>query len=264
MRHSLGIALALVVSAFAQASAADTAADIVKEMKAALEPERPSLRKLTITTNSPFKNDSTRFVAAQARKRTPAGERVVTVLLAPDGPRGIAWLIQEGKDQTVQWLWTPVVGRVRKLFPLPGYEAFVESDFTYSDLGLVDLNATPTLLGDDTLNGRKTHRVQVVPASNWYYSRIVSWVDADSHFPLKREFYDSAGQLWKVETFDRVTDIQGMPTVLHFRMENLQEKVSTDIEVTGVQYGTDVPDSLFEVGQLPKTAAAPIWGTLGP
>lgn len=266
MRHSTRIALVLLIAAVAGhgsvTAAADTAADIEQRMKTALEPTQPSLRKLTITTSSPFKSDGARFVAAQARKRTPDGARVLTLLLAPEGPRGIAWLIQEQKDQTVQWLWTPVVGRVRKLVPLPGYEAFVESDFTYADLGLVDSKATYTLLGDDTLDGRKTHKLQAVPASTWYYSRVVIWVDADSHLPIRREFYDPAGQLWKVETL-RFTDIQGVPTVLHRRMENVQDKTSTDIEVNSVQYGADIPDSLFDVGQLPKVAGAPIWGKLG-
>ncbi len=238
-------------------------ADLVARMKAVLEPEQASLRTLTISTTSPLRSQTTRVVAGQARKRTAEGERVVTVMLGQDGPRGISWLIQETPQQTTQWLWLPVVGRVRKLIPLPGYESFVGSDFTFADLGLVDLHSTYSLLGEDTVGGRKVYRIQAVPASTWFYSRIVTTVDAVTGFPLMRDYYDPANQRWKVETFDRIAEVQGVPTVLHQRMENLQEKGSTDLEVSGVQYGAAVPDALFAVDQLPRAAASPLWATLG-
>jgi len=262
------VALALALgAALAQpaASAAGTpaVADLVSRMKAVLEPAQPSLRKLTIRTSSPWKGEYQQFVAGQARKRGAAGARVVTVLLAPADQRGTGWLVQESPQETLQWLWVPYVSRVRKLYPLPGYEAFLESDFTYADLGLVDMHAKYTLLGEETLGDKTVYRVQAVPAEQWYYSRIVSWMDAASGFPLKREFYASGGDLWKVETFDQVTEIQGVPTVLRRRMDNIQEKTTTEITVSSVRYGADIPDSLFEVGQLPTTSSAPIWSSVG-
>jgi hypothetical protein len=148
---------------------------------------------------------------------------------------------------------------VRKIVPLDGQEAFLGSDFTYYDLGIVDRHAQHRLLGEETHDGVRAYRVEEIPRSRWYYSRLVTWVAVESGFPIEREFYDPAGQLWKVERFEQITAIDGVPTVLRMRMEDRLQQGSTVIDVSGVRYGADVPDALFEPAALPDTAAAPIW-----
>jgi hypothetical protein len=189
--------------------------------------------------------------AGQARKRVNGGGRMVTVLQSPQDLRGIAWLLQDGPGETVQSLWEPYIRRVRKLIPVEGEQAFLGSEYTYGDLGMVNLHATYTLLGEEKLDGVKAYRIQEVPRSQWYYAQIVNWIAADTFFPLKREFYDPSNTLWKVETFGQVTKINGVPTVLRQSMVDKQTGGSTVIDTTDVRYGIEVPDSLFDPRQLP-------------
>src|SRR5262249_57366840 len=141
-------------------------------------------------------------------------------------------LIQVGPTQSTQWVWDPIFRRVRTLIPLEGFEAFLSSDFTYADLGLVDLHSTYKLLGEEQHDGVRAYKVQEVPHSQWYYTRIVTWIAADSSFPLERQFYDPANQLWKVEHFDQVTEINGIPTVLRRPIDDRHTPRSTEINPT--------------------------------
>ncbi|HLK10578.1 MAG TPA: outer membrane lipoprotein-sorting protein [Candidatus Binatia bacterium] len=264
----MAVSIRLVVAALllqvpTRVLAAPTVDAIVARMHAVLEPDKPSLRRLVLHITGQG-GETTEWIAGQARKRIKGGERVATVVLAPESMRGTAFLVEEGKHEDVKWLWNPAIRRVRKIIPLDGQQAFLGSDFTYYDLGIVDRHAQHRLLGEETHDGVRAYRIEEIPRSRWYYSRLVTWVAVDSGFPIERDFYDAAGQLWKVEGFEQITDIDGVPTVLRMRMQDRLQQGSTVIDVSGVRYGADVPDSLFEPGALPDTAAAPIWQGLGP
>src|SRR5579871_4753510 len=239
----MAVSIRLVVAALllqvpTRVLAAPTVDAIVARMHAVLEPDKPSLRRLVLHITGQG-GETTEWIAGQARKRIKGGERVATVVLAPESMRGTAFLVEEGKHEDVKWLWNPAIRRVRKIIPLDGQQAFLGSDFTYYDLGIVDRHAQHRLLGEETHDGVRA-------------------------YPIERDFYDAAGQLWKVEGFEQITDIDGVPTVLRMRMQDRLQQGSTVIDVSGVRYGADVPDSLFEPGALPDTAAAPIWQGLGP
>jgi Outer membrane lipoprotein-sorting protein len=234
--------------------------ELVAKTRAAVWPAQPSVRQLTVKVTTPqFGGEVTESIARQARKKAADGGRMLTVVQSPAGAQGMAWLIQEGPKQSTQWVWDPVFRRVRTLIPLEGYEVFLSSDFTYADLGLVDLHSTYKLLGEEQHDGVRAYKVQEVPRSQWYYTRIVTWIAIDSSLPLERQFYDPANQLWKVERYDQVTEINGIPTVLHRRMEDRQTGTSTDINVSEVRYGIDIPDALFDPAKLPQAAASPAW-----
>lgn len=251
----LALALCAATPAAAQPPSADA---LAQKMRALVWPEKPSLRKLTVRISGTF-GEASQWICGQARKKMPEGGRMVTTVLAPADSKGIAWLVQEGAGGSVQWAYEPMIRRVRKLFPLPGYEAFLGSDFTYADLGLVDEQPTYSFLGEEQHDGVAAYKIQAVPKSQWYYARIVTWIAKDSGFPLERQFYDPANQLWKIQRFVQVTAVDGIPTVLEMSMEDKQAGTRTDIDVSEVRYGVDIPDTLFDPMALPKTATASVW-----
>ncbi|NOT55512.1 MAG: outer membrane lipoprotein-sorting protein [Deltaproteobacteria bacterium] len=81
--------------------------------------------------------------------------------------------------------------------------------------------------------------------------------------PLKREYYDPAGALWKVETFEKITVIDGIPTLLLVRMADVRAGFTSELRVSEVRYNTDLPDSLFDPTQLAGAADADVWRNLG-
>jgi len=254
--------LLLAVPAVASPPDAQT---ILKQMKAALEPERPSIRTFTFTVHS--EGADVQWTARQARKKLPDGSRMLTVILAPADVEGTAMLLWEPKDgRNEQWYYVPTVRRVRRVGPVSAYESFLGSDFTLADLGFVDLRDRQVrLLGEEKLGSTSTYKLEEVLAGTRYYvSRIVTWVAEDSMLPLRRDYYDPANELWKTEFFEEITVIDGTPTVLQFRMQDKMENTSTTLRVSGVRYDTPVPDDLFDPQRLPVVSKHPLWRSTAP
>jgi hypothetical protein len=233
---------------------------LVSKMKAALEPPKSSLRQIKLSISGED-GGTTQWTLAQARKTIDGQSRMLNVVLAPADDRGIASLVLDGKPP-VTALYVPAVRRVRTLVPLGGYEPVLGSDFTYADLGFVRLNDKYAYVGAEKKNGKDAWKVEQVIDNPWYYSKIVSWIDQGTMLPVERDYYDPAGQLWKVETFENVATIDGQPVALKVKMQDKTTGGTSVIDVSNLRFGLDVPDSLFQRDGLPAVAKAPIWAGL--
>ena len=145
--------------------------------------------------------------------------------------------------------------------PVEAYESFLGTDFTLADLGFVNMHDRAfTLLGDQSIDSRPAYQVQEVLAGpHYHYSRIVNWVAKDSMLPLRRDYYDAAKQLWKMERYEDETVLDGVPTVLRIRMEDKMQNTSTELRVSKVQYDAQIPDDLFDPDNLPQASQHPLW-----
>jgi outer membrane lipoprotein-sorting protein len=241
------------------AADAPSGAEIIQRMKAALEPSRPSIRKLVFTVTT--EGESVQIVARQARKSTPDGNRMALVVTEPQDARGIAWLVFEPKGgKTVQWIYSTMVRRVRKILYIDSNEHFLGTEFTFADLGYVHLDTTNNLLGEEMVGNTETYKVeQVIPQERFYYSRILVWVSKANLLPVRREYYDPTGALWKVETFDSTAVINGVPTVLSVTMTDVAQNTSTRLDVSEVAFDVTIPDEVFRPAGLVTLADNPIW-----
>jgi hypothetical protein len=248
----------MFMSAPSKALAQSPVVDIVKKMKEAFEPVRPSIRKVDITMTS--EGETIHWVAREAMKQFPDGKRMVLVMLKPKEVEGNAYIIWEPKEKlSAVWTYMPVLRRVRELVGVDAYEHFLGADFTYADLGFVRLHPQYRLLGEEDHGGQKTYKIEEnVPAERAYYSRVITWVSKDSMLPIQRDYYDVAGTLWKTETFEEAI-IDGAPTPIRIQMKDLLGKSSTELRVSDVRYNVEVPDALFDPMKLPTAASSPVW-----
>jgi hypothetical protein len=234
---------------------------LVKQMKQAFEPNRPSTRKVVISVTD--MGQTIQFEGRVARKLLADGKRQVIVMTAPVDVRGTAILIAEPKEPTkasVMWLYAPVIRRVRKLLPIDAYDHFLDTDFTYADLGYVRIHDRYKYLGTTDVGGVMAYKIdEKIPQEEWYYSHVVTYIAELNKLPVKREYYDPAGALWKTEVFDNITDIDGIATVLHASMKDVQAGTGTDLIVSEVRYDVEVPDSIFDPMKLNQLADHPLW-----
>jgi hypothetical protein len=264
MPSDLASVALLFLAASRSVAGAPDAPTIVGHMKEALEPARASTRKLTIVVSGEM-GEPAQWIAGQAREQRGDGKRMLTVVLAPEAERGIAILFQDrGTKPDRQWVYVPAVRRVREISRPETYQAFLNTDFTFADLGFVSPRERYELLGRESRDGVQAYKVQAVPHEQWYYSRIVTWVAADSWLPLRREFHDPAGLVWKVETWGDVTRIDDVPIPLLDRMEDVRQKGSTEMRVSDVLWDREFPADFFEPRNLPSAADAPLWNAAPP
>jgi hypothetical protein len=261
--RTLRVALACTLLAAASALAAPPdAATLATRMKAALEPERSSVRQMTLTISGIGGPGGveTKYTVVQARKKIDGRARMLTAITAPASDRGIASLVEDG-DKThvdVVAVWLPMIRRVRTLTPLGQNEAFLGSDFTYADLGLVDMKGTYSVGSATEKNGTKVWELQVIPAQPWYYSKVVAFLDQNTLLPIERDYYDPSGHLWKVETFSDVTVVDGTPVAFTVRMEDREAKSWSTMVTQSVKFDVDLPDELFKADGLPTALESPV------
>ena len=262
MRVIFALLVAVIVAvAPAAGQSPPDAKTLVKQMKEAFEPARPSTRKVAVSVNDSGR--TVRFVGWVARKTVAGGRRQVIVMTEPPDVRGTALLMIEPQDASKppsMSLYSPIIRRIRKLVPIDTYTHFLDTDFTYADLGYVRVHDRYKLVGEADVNGMRVYKVEEkVPHDEWYYSRVITYIAESGKLPLRRDYYDAAGALWKTETFDTITTIDGVPTVLHAVMKDVQAGTSTDLAISEVRYDVDVPDAVVDPQKLPQLADNPVW-----
>lgn len=264
MRRLRTLIGALIVTAVPLAAqAAPPASVVLQKMKEAFDPSHPSTRTMTITVDN--LGDTQKFVARQARKQMADGRRMTTVVMEPAELRGTAFLVFEPKNQTkptVMWMYMPFVRRVRKVIAVDNYEHFLGTDFTYADLGFsfMRVHKNYRVSGPVQHAGSTAYKVDAkMPPEAMYYSHIVTWAAQSTMLPLERDYYDPTGRLWKKETFDSVSTINGLPTILHVQMKDLDANTSSDLAISQVTYDVELPDTLFDPDHLPKLTDNAQW-----
>ena len=259
---SVAFALFVLLGAGRGVAAPPDVKTIIANMKQAMEPAPASLRKVRLTVAQEGATSS--ITLGEARAKGADGNRILAVVLAPADLRGTAYLTleQPASNADKLWVYVPAIGRVREVVSPEAYSAVLNSDFTYADLGFVTNRSKYSLLGEETTNGVHVYKIQAVPPQTWYYARVVTTVAADSSLPIDRTYYDPANELWKVERFQGVSTIDGVPTALTTTMDDMQSKSRSTLEVTDLRYGAQVPDALMRPESLPQAVASPVWASL--
>jgi Outer membrane lipoprotein-sorting protein len=266
LRRILNLTIAILVlvtcAATTGASAAEPdAASIVKRMKLALEPARPSVRVMTLKVKSSG-GFAAQWTLGQARAHVSGSDWMLTTVLKPADAKGITFLAKEKPGEAaVEYWYLPAVHLVRELTPLAGYEPFFGTDFTYQDLSFVRLGGHEKLAGTETHNGVKAYKLEEALANNPYFSKAVTWVAVDTGLPVERDFYDVDGKLFQKESFEKVSTIDKVPTIMKIVMSNVQSGGSSEIEATGVKYDKQAPVELFNPKHLANVASDSFWKT---
>jgi len=263
----IGTLFALVLMAGAVTAKERDPARLMAAMQDAMVPGQSQLTRVAVSLYRDGAQAPTRtWQALVARQRFDDGPRTAIAMMAPEAARGSAMLTAPRPDDgdIGLWLFSPSERRARQLAPLQADRHFLVTDFNYGDLGLAKRRfVEPRLLGEEIIDGRKTWKVEVAPADDWYYSRIITWIAQDTMLPLKREYYDRAFRLWKVvEVRDAVVD--DVPTILGMQVHDVQTNSRSDWTVRAVSYdgrGVDKADlSAAALGELPQQ---PFWQVVG-
>jgi outer membrane lipoprotein-sorting protein len=77
------------------------------------------------------------------------------------------------------------------------------------------------------------------------FSYYVVTVDAQTFLPRKAEYYDKNGKLYRVISAVEVRDVEGFPTIVKMKSEDLNAKASTVTEFTKMDYNTGLSDDTF-------------------
>lgn len=152
-----------------------------------------------------------------------------------------------------QHMYIPLIKRAIQIADETRKQAFLGSDFYISDLVAPELDSYEyKYVGEDELLGRKCKLVEAIPKrpENELYSKTIGCVDTTDMIVLRTQLFDKKGELLKVSTIRKLEKIDGIWTAMEQEMENVQEKTTSTISITSIQYHVELPDDVFTRARL--------------
>jgi len=250
MIRRLGVAVALTVLAWAAwAWAAELDGyGIVQKMAEQNESQSAVTSAKLIIID---KNGGQRVRELIMRTKEKNGLRhTVTTFTAPPDVRGSKFLVIEQKNaDDDQRIYLPALKRVRRIASADKGGSFMGSTFAYADLRSYDADTgTHQRLADAAIDGQDCFVVQSVPKKpdDFIYSKLIYWVRKDNFLPIKGEFYDKKGALWKtliVADVERRAD--GTWIARETTMRDVQKSTATVLELGDYELGAKIDDTYF-------------------
>lgn len=241
-------AMALFLSLLPGAALAEDAASLVRQSQDAFYSAgtdlnaRVKMRLLTKDGQQRLRD------LTMLRKNGEAGEQKYFMYFhSPADVAGTTFMVYKfpNRDDD-RWLFIPAINLVNRIAARDSRSSFVGSDFTYEDVSGRDLSADAhTLVKEDQIDGRNAYLVESTPRSAAEYARKLAWIDQVTFLPLKEEYYDVQGALYKRFTADEIKEIQGFPTVVKRTMVNVKTGHKTEVVFERVQYAVGLGDDLF-------------------
>ncbi len=166
-----------------------------------------------------------------ASSRKVAGKtRALSRFSQPPGVAGVAVLTVEADGEADEIsLYLPKLRRVRKVAKSDRGKAFMDTDFSYSDIGGTGTKDSDLKrLEDRTVDGRAAIVIAGEGADS-PYGLVTVFVDRETYVPLKVEYQDKDGKPLKLYRTLKLKQWKGRTVAAESTMENLQTGSKTSM-----------------------------------
>lgn len=169
---------------------------------------------------------------------------------APAGVAGVAVLTVEGGpgEADAVTLYLPKLKRTRKVASGQRGDAFMQTDFSYADLGApggVREDAV-TREKDDVVDGRPTYVLRSKGEGDSPYGEVRVWIDRETFVPLRATYADRVGKPLKEYRALKLRKFEGRVLAATSSMKNLQTGSATTVEVLSLDRSTLGDDAFTE------------------
>jgi Outer membrane lipoprotein-sorting protein len=192
----------------------------------------------------------------------PRGEhRTFLIFTSPADVQGTRFLhLSPRGDKDQQWLWTPTTRRTRRLGDAQRDENFFGTDLSYRDLEMLvriqqwnDDEATATLVGDETVDGKPSHVVELKPRNDEFaYTKYKLWFGKDDLLLWRLDVYEDDDTVLKRIEPSHYEKIGKYETAMQANVSNLPSDTRTFFKMRDVKYDTGVSDAQFSISALDK------------
>jgi len=168
-------------------------------------------------------------------------KRLVRFLYPPE-QKGIAFL---SLPDDVMYLYLPAFHKIRQIASHIKNQNFAGTDFTYDDLSAFKLskNHMATLISETD----KYYTVKLIPkkSAGKEYSYLKTWYRKDNFYPMKVEYYDKNGELFKVLSRSKLKKIKGYWIAMDMEVKNIKKNHITRSKIEKVQFDIGLSDKIF-------------------
>lgn len=179
--------------------------------------------------------------------------KVIIRFTSPAEVKGVALLVINHPDRSAdQWMWTPAIGRDRRIALQDRSTRFFGTDFSFEDLEERDVNQYDyRLAGDDTVDGAACWKIEARPrqgkTSQYTLSRM--WVRKDNYVPVQYENFVKDQVVRKLHASD-IEKVQGIFTARTLEMTDLRRNSRTVLKFEKLEYNIPLKEEEFTVQAL--------------
>ncbi|MBP7049584.1 MAG: outer membrane lipoprotein-sorting protein [Phycisphaerae bacterium] len=169
----------------------------------------------------------------------------------PADVRRMSYMVHKNvaKDDD-RWLYMPSLDLVKRIAAGDKRTSFVGSDFLYEDVSGRNLDEDTHELVETTDAFYVVKNVPKKPETVEFSYYNVS-IDRKTFVPMKMEFYDKEGKLYRTIESKKVEEIQGFPTVTVSLVQDLKSGSKTEMTFSNVKYDIGIGE-IFEERYLRK------------
>ena len=172
---------------------------------------------------------------------------------APAEVKGVALLVVNHPDRSSdQWMWTPAIGRDRRIALQDRSTRFFGTDFSFEDLEERDVDQYDyRLTGEEAIDGAPCWRIEARPkqGKTSQYTLSRTWIRKDNYVPAQYENFVKDQPVRRLQQKD-IQNVQGIWTARTLEMTDLRRKSRTVLRLEKLQYNIPLKDAEFTVQAL--------------
>lgn len=172
-------------------------------------------------------------------------QQFLVVFSQPSDVRGTVFLVDKHVDRDDdRWLYLPGLDLTKRISAGDKRTSFVGAHYFYEDVSGRRPDEDTHELVETT---EQFYVLKHVPidSNGAEFAEYVTWIDRDTMLPMKIEYTDSAGKLYRRVEVLEVEDFDGHPTVTTSRVSDLLSGGKTDMQFRYIKYDVGIPETVF-------------------
>lgn len=143
-----------------------------------------------------------------------------------------------------RWLYLPALDLVKRIAASDERTSFVGSHYFYEDVSGRAPDEDDHVLVEETDN---FFVIESTPkdAASVEFVKYKNWIHKTTFIPVKTEYYNASGEAYRTYSAEKVETIEGHPTVVQSRMEDMQIGGATTMVYSAVDYDIELPEDVF-------------------
>lgn len=167
--------------------------------------------------------------------------------LSPADQRGIAFLTLPNE---IMYLYLPAFHKIRQIASHVKNQNFAGTDLTYDDLSSFEVSKTHTaefVREEDTMYVLK---LTPIDRKGKDYEYLHIYYLKDNYYPVKTEYYDLSGNLWKILERKKLKQINNYWISMELEVRNVKNDHTTLSKVEKIDLDIGLDDSVFSKRNL--------------
>ncbi len=200
--------------------------------------------KMTITDSQGRKRQR-QFVILRRDSEDGGEQQFYVYFKRPSDVRKMVFMVHKHVDRDDdRWLYLPALSLVKRIAASDKRTSFVGSHFFYEDVSGRSPTEDTHELVEETDQYYVLRNVPKDPASV-EFSEYTVWIDKTTFMPVKAEYKDKQGRLYRRVEALEITTIQGYPTVTRSRVTDLLNGGETTSEFFNIRYDIGLSEKIF-------------------